>query len=60
MPIQELSDATKKLVSQYELAKKQDSSKEGSATIHVDEVAQKVAGFYEKIRTKHIKWKIYN
>ena len=52
----ELSDATKRLVSQYKLAQQQDLPKEGVATIHVDEVAKKVAAFYERIRTI-VDWK---
>jgi len=51
----ELSEATKKLISQYNLAKKQDL-KQGVNTIHVDEVAKKVAAFYEQIRTI-VDWK---
>ncbi len=52
----ELSDKTKKLIFQYSLAKKQGLSKDGVATIHVDEVAKKVAEFYEHIRTI-VDWK---
>jgi hypothetical protein len=52
----ELSEATKKLISQYNFAKKQDTEKPKEATIHVDEVAKKVAAFYEQIRTV-IDWK---
>ncbi len=46
----ELSQETKKLIYQYQLWKKSLQSKEGISTIHVDEVASKVAAFYEKIR----------
>jgi hypothetical protein len=53
---QELSEATKKLISQYALAQKQAVPIEGATTIHVDEVAQKVAAFYEQIRTI-VDWK---
>ena len=52
----ELSDATKKLISQYKLAYQRNFPKEGVATIHVDEVAKKVAAFYEQIRTI-VDWK---
>ena len=52
----ELSEATKKLVAQYSLAHKQDVLKPNSPTIHVDEVALRVAAFYEQIRTV-IDWK---
>lgn len=54
--MQELSQATKKLISQYKIAKQQESIKEGVSTIHVDEVASGVAVFYEKIRMI-IDWK---
>ncbi|MCX6723007.1 MAG: hypothetical protein NT094_02950 [Candidatus Staskawiczbacteria bacterium] len=53
--MQELSDATKKLISQYNLAQKQDLVQK-TETIHVDEVAKKVAAFYEQIRTI-VDWK---
>ena len=53
---QELSDATKKLIAQYGIAQRRGLPKEGAATIHVDEVAQKVAAFYEQIRTI-VDWK---
>jgi len=52
----ELSEATKKLIAQYQLAHQQDLPKQGIATIHVDEVAKKVAAFYEQIRTI-VDWK---
>ena len=52
----ELSESTKKLVSQYNLAKIQESARPSAAIIHVDEVAQKVAAFYEQIRTI-VDWK---
>lgn len=52
----ELSDATKKLIDQYKLAHRQSATKPGVATIHVDEVAKKVAAFYEHIRTI-VDWK---
>jgi len=51
----ELSEATKKLTTQYNLVQKQDQP-EQMTTIHVDEVAQKVAAFYEQIRTI-VDWK---
>jgi len=56
MPTQELSEATKKLILQYKLDYQQNLPKEGVATIHVDEVAKKVAAFYEHIRTI-VDWK---
>jgi len=43
----EISQSTKKLISQYQKAC---SPQEGTALIHVDEVASTVAAFYEKIR----------
>lgn len=52
----ELSEATKKLIAQYRLAYQRNIPKQGIATIHVDEVAQKVAAFYEQIRTI-VDWK---
>ena len=52
----ELSESTKKLISQYSFAQKQDSSNKNTATIHVDEVALRVAAFYEQIRTI-VDWK---
>ena len=52
----ELSPLTKKLISRYTLAQKQESFKSGSVTIHVDEVALRVAAFYEQIRTI-VDWK---
>jgi len=54
--MQELSEETKKLVAQYEFAKEQAEPKQGVATIHVDEVAKKIAAFYEHIRTL-VDWK---
>ena len=53
---QELSEATKKLISQYTRAQQKDVQKQGTTTIHVDEVALRVAAFYEQIRTV-IDWK---
>lgn len=53
--MQELSLATKKLISQYDLWRKSLRRKD-TPTLHVDEVAQKVAAFYEQIRTI-IDWK---
>ena len=46
----ELSEKTKNLISQYQLWRKSLQPKEGASTIHVDEVASRVAAFYEKIR----------
>ncbi len=54
--MQELSEATKKLIAQYSLAEIQDTQKVGAPTIHVDEVALRVAAFYEQIRTI-VDWK---
>lgn len=47
---------TKKLISQFSLAKKSARPEEGVATIHVDEVAARIAAFYENIRTV-VEWK---
>src|SRR5581483_10801229 len=52
----ELSFATKQLMKRYEIWRNSLQPKEGASTIHVDEVAQKVAAFYEQIRTV-IEWK---
>ena len=52
----ELSESTKKLISQYILAQKKDTEKPDSPTIHVDEVALRVAAFYEQVRTI-VDWK---
>ena len=52
----ELSEATKKLIAQYRLAHQKDIVEPKTSTIHVDEVAQRVAAFYEQIRTV-IDWK---
>ena len=52
----ELSEATKKLISRYILAQKKDTEKPDSPTIHVDEVALRVAAFYEQVRTI-VDWK---
>ena len=46
----ELTQQTKKLISQYQIWHQSLQKKEGISTIHVDEVASKVAAFYEKIR----------
>ncbi len=52
----EVSSSVRGLLSQYALWKNSMKPKEGVSTIHVDEVASKVAAFYEKIRTI-IDWK---
>lgn len=52
----ELSEETKKLIAKYALDKKLSAEKPDAPTIHVDEVAKKVAAFYEKIRTI-VDWK---
>lgn len=54
--MQELSEATKRLISRYSLALKSETQQPETTTIHVDEVAQKVAAFYEQIRTI-VDWK---
>ena len=51
----ELSDAAKKLILQYEIAKS-DTESGVTPTLHVDEVASKVAAFYEHVRTI-VDWK---
>ncbi len=45
-----LSQATNTLISRYQKWHQSLQPKEGIATIHVDEVASRVAAFYEKIR----------
>jgi len=52
----ELSQSTKNLISQYILWQRRLKPKREIQTIHVDEVASKVAAFYEQIRTI-IDWK---
>jgi len=52
----DLSEATKNLIGKYNVAKQKEAQKNDSPTIHVDEVALKVAAFYEKIRTV-VEWK---
>lgn len=52
----ELSDLTKKLIHRHELARQLEELKPGKTTIHVDEVASRVAAFYEQIRTI-VDWK---
>ncbi len=46
----ELSKETRKLISGYKDWERSLDTKEGVSTIHVDEVASRVASFYEKIR----------
>ena len=46
----QLSQSTKKLINPYQQWHQSLQSKEGRITIHVDEVASKVAAFYEKLR----------
>jgi len=46
----QLSEPTQKLIQRYQLWHQSLQPKEGVPTIHVDEVASKVAAFYEKIR----------
>lgn len=52
----ELSQATKNLITEYAIWQKSLRPREGTKNIHVDEVASRVAAFYEKIRTI-IDWK---
>ncbi len=52
----ELSQATKNLISKYALWQISLKPKDQTPTIHVDEVASKVAAFYERIRTI-VDWK---
>src|SRR3989344_350695 len=47
----EISQALKDLISKYDLWQKSLRPKEGTVTIHVDNVASRVAVFYEQIRT---------
>src|SRR3989344_4943175 len=54
--MQQLSASTKNLIAKYTLWQKSLKPKEDVPTIHVDEVASKVAAFYEQIRTI-IDWK---
>jgi len=54
--MQELSEATKKLVRLYKIAQQKKLPLKEVETIHVDEVAKKVAAFYEQIRTI-VDWK---
>ncbi|PIV45147.1 MAG: hypothetical protein COS25_01325 [Candidatus Nealsonbacteria bacterium CG02_land_8_20_14_3_00_37_10] len=48
MPV--ISQATQKLIQKYQSWHQSQQAPEGTTTIHVDEVASKVAAFYEKIR----------
>src|SRR5712691_4131671 len=52
----EVSQNTKNLIYKYNFWKYSLKPKEGVPTLHVDEVASKVAAFYEQIRTI-IDWK---
>lgn len=54
--MQELSEATKKLINRYNFWQQSQQPEQGLLTIHVDEVALKVAAFYEQIRTV-VEWK---
>ncbi len=47
----EISEGLKNLISKYDLWQSSLKPKEGVQTLHVDEVASKVAVFYEQIRT---------
>ncbi|MDP2741309.1 MAG: hypothetical protein Q8O66_01315 [bacterium] len=52
----ELSEPTKNLIRRYENWQQSLQPKQGLSTIHVDEVASRVAAFYEQIRTI-VEWK---
>ena len=52
----QLSKATQRLITEYNLWQQSQKPKEEVLTIHVDEVASKVAAFYEHIRTI-VDWK---
>ncbi len=52
----QLSEATQKLIAKYNLWQQSQKPKKDASTIHVDEVASKVAAFYEHIRTI-VDWK---
>ena len=52
----ELNNDAKKLIEKYQSWQQSLNPKEGTSTLHVDEVASKVASFYEQIRTI-IDWK---
>lgn len=52
----ELSAGIKKLISSYSAAQHKSAADHGAVTIHVDEVALRVAAFYEQIRTI-VDWK---
>jgi len=54
--IQELSEPTKNLIKKYGFWQRSEQPKQGVSTIHVDEVALRVAAFYEQIRTI-VDWK---
>jgi len=54
--MQDLSDSTKKLIEKYKLWQQSLQPKQDVSTIHVDEVALRVAAFYEQIRTI-VDWK---
>ena len=51
-----LSDSTKNLIEKYKFWQQSLQLKQGVSTIHVDEVALRVAAFYEQIRTI-VDWK---
>ncbi len=46
----ELSTATRQLIDRYEAQRRNTADEESADTIHVDEVASKVAALYEKVR----------
>ncbi len=52
----ELSEATQRLVGRYKFFQQSQYPKQGTTTIHVDEVALKIAAVYEQVRTI-VDWK---
>lgn len=52
----QISEATQRLISKFNIWQQSQKPKEGISTIHVDEVASKVAAFYEQVRTI-VDWK---
>lgn len=54
--MQELSETTKKLIEKYNIHQQSLKPRSDVSTIHVDEVASRVAAFYEQIRTI-VDWK---
>lgn len=52
----QLSEATQRLIAKYNLWQQSQKPKKEASTIHVDEVASRVAAFYEHVRTI-VDWK---